>query len=57
MDVAHREVVEKQLDALIQRRARKGGVDPDQAEERAPARREPQGVVRLLRAPCGLSEG
>ena len=33
MDVAHREVVEKQLDALIQRRARKGGVDPDQAEE------------------------
>jgi hypothetical protein len=32
MDVAHREMVEKQLDALIQRRARKGGVDP-QAEE------------------------
>ena len=33
MDVAHREVVEKQLDALIQRRARKGDVDPDEREE------------------------
>jgi hypothetical protein len=33
MDVAHGEMVEKQLDALIQRRARKGDVDPDEAEE------------------------
>src|SRR5215210_5018545 len=33
MDIAHGEMVEKQLDALIQRRARKGGVDPDEAEE------------------------
>ena len=33
MDVAHGELVEKQLDALIQRRARKGDVDPDETEE------------------------
>jgi hypothetical protein len=33
MDVAHGEMVEKQLDALIQRRARKGEVDPDEREE------------------------
>jgi hypothetical protein len=33
MDVAHGEMVEKQLDALIQSRARKGDVDPDEAEE------------------------
>ena len=33
MDVAHGEMVEKELDALIQRRARKGDVDPDEAEE------------------------
>ena len=33
MDVEHAEMVEKQLDALIQRRARKGDVDPDEAEE------------------------
>jgi hypothetical protein len=33
MGVAHGEMVEKQLDALIQRRARKGDVDPDEAEE------------------------
>jgi hypothetical protein len=32
MDVAHGEMVEKQLDALIQRRARKGDVDPDERE-------------------------
>ena len=31
--VEHAEMVEKQLDALIQRRARKGAVDPDEAEE------------------------
>jgi hypothetical protein len=33
MDVEHAEMVEKQLDALIQRRARKGDVDPDEQEE------------------------
>src|SRR5918995_1079143 len=33
MDVAHGEMVEKQLDALIQRRTRKGDVDPDEREE------------------------
>jgi hypothetical protein len=30
MDVAHGEMVEKQLDALIQRRARKGEMDADE---------------------------
>jgi hypothetical protein len=30
MNVAHGEMVEKQLDAMIQRRARKGDVDPDE---------------------------
>jgi hypothetical protein len=33
VDIAHGEMAEKQLDALIQRRARKGNVDPDEAEE------------------------
>jgi hypothetical protein len=33
MDVAHGEMVEKQLDAMIQRRARKGDVDPDEQGE------------------------
>jgi hypothetical protein len=33
MDVGHGEMVEKQLDVLIQRRARKGDVDPDEREE------------------------
>jgi hypothetical protein len=33
VDIAHGEMVEKQLDDLIQRRARKGDVDPDEAEE------------------------
>jgi hypothetical protein len=33
MDVAHGEMVEKQLDAMIQHRARKGDVDPDEREE------------------------
>jgi ABC-type phosphonate transport system ATPase subunit len=33
MDVEHAEMVEKQLDAMIQRRARKGDVDPDEREE------------------------
>ena len=34
MDAAeHAEMVEKQLDAMIQRRARKGVVDPDEREE------------------------
>jgi hypothetical protein len=33
MDVEHAEMAEKQLDAMIQRRARKGEVDPDEREE------------------------
>jgi chorismate mutase len=33
MDVAQGERVEKELDAMIQRRARKGDVDPDEREE------------------------
>jgi hypothetical protein len=33
MDVAHGEMVEKQLDAMIQCRARKGDVDPDDRDE------------------------
>jgi hypothetical protein len=33
MDVAHGEMVEKELDAMIERRARKGDVDPDEQEE------------------------
>jgi hypothetical protein len=33
MDVADAEMAEKQLDAMIQRRARKGEVGPDEAEE------------------------
>ena len=33
MDVEHAEMVEKQLDALIQRRTRKGDLDPDEREE------------------------
>jgi hypothetical protein len=32
MDVARGEMVEKQLDAMIQRRTRKGQVDPDERE-------------------------
>ena len=32
MDVEHADMVEKQLDALIQRRARKGDVDPDELD-------------------------
>ena len=32
MDVAHREMVEKQLGVMIQRRARKGDMDPDEQE-------------------------
>jgi hypothetical protein len=31
--VEHAEMVEKQLDAMIQRRARKGDVDPDERED------------------------
>jgi hypothetical protein len=31
--VEHAEMVEKQLDAMIQRRARKGDVDPDEQED------------------------
>jgi hypothetical protein len=33
MYVAHGEMVEKQLDAMIQHRARKGDLDPDEREE------------------------
>jgi hypothetical protein len=33
MDVEHGEMIEKQLDALIERRSHKGDVDPDEREE------------------------
>jgi hypothetical protein len=33
MDVAHGEMVEKELTAFIERRSRKGDVDPDEASE------------------------
>ena len=33
MDVARGELVEKELDTMIERRARKGEVDPDEQEE------------------------
>ncbi len=33
MDVEHAEMAEKQLDAMIMRRARKGELDPDEREE------------------------
>lgn len=33
LDVARGELVEKELDVMIQRRARKGDVDPDEREE------------------------
>jgi hypothetical protein len=33
MEVAHGEMVEKELDILIERRSRKGEVDPDEREE------------------------
>ena len=33
MDVTRGEMVEKELDAMIERRARKGEVDPDEQEE------------------------
>jgi hypothetical protein len=33
MDLAHGEMVEKQLDAMIQRRVRKGEMDLDEREE------------------------
>ena len=33
MDIAHAEMVEKQLDSLIERRSRNGEVDPDEREE------------------------
>jgi len=32
MDVAHAEMVEKELNAFIERRSRKGEVDPDELE-------------------------
>jgi hypothetical protein len=32
MDVAHAEMVEKELDAFIERRARKGEADPDELD-------------------------
>jgi hypothetical protein len=32
MDISRGEMVEKELDAMIQRRARKGDVDPDEIE-------------------------
>jgi hypothetical protein len=33
VDIARGEMVEKELDAMIERRARKGDVDPDEQEE------------------------
>ena len=33
MDIAHGELVEKAFDTLIERRSRKGEVDPDEREE------------------------
>jgi hypothetical protein len=33
VDIARGEMVEKELDAMIERRARKGEVDPDEREE------------------------
>ena len=33
MDIARGEMVEKELNAMIERRARKGDVDPDEQEE------------------------
>ena len=33
MDIAHGELVEKELDILIERRSRKGGADPEEQEE------------------------
>jgi hypothetical protein len=33
MDISRGEMVERELDAMIQRRARKGEVDPDEQEE------------------------
>jgi hypothetical protein len=33
VDTAHGEMAEKQLDTLIERRSRKGDVDPDEREE------------------------
>ena len=33
MDIAHSEMVEKELDLLIERRSRKGDMDPDEREE------------------------
>jgi hypothetical protein len=33
VDIAHGELVEKELDTLIERRSRKGEVDPDEREE------------------------
>ena len=33
MDIARGELVEKELDAMIERRAQKGSVDPDEREE------------------------
>jgi hypothetical protein len=33
MDVARGELIEKELDAMIERRSRKGDVDPDEREE------------------------
>ena len=66
MDVAHTEAADAELVRMIERRSRKGEVDPDEVQpfymERAPvqrpqARGEPPRLVRLLRAPCGLPEG
>jgi hypothetical protein len=46
VDIAHGELVEKELDILIERRSRKGEVDPDEREE------DYKGSVRRYNAPA-----
>jgi len=46
MDIAHGELLEKELDILVERRPRKGEVDPDEPEESY------KGSVRRYHAPA-----
>jgi hypothetical protein len=55
VDVAHGELVEQQLDAMIQRRARKGDVDPDEREELWKARIRAYEEKRRQMARAGAS--
>jgi hypothetical protein len=50
MDVEYGEMVEKQLDAMIQRRVRKGDMDPDEREElwKASVRAYEEQAARLM---------